>query len=259
MRAVAVGLGLLLSVLTSTWAEDRNPGSVSPADKSQQLPGAGVPADTLQRRFQRYLTSPANRQRDKAAKLVDLSRITLQADSSSGRLSDGSIRIHYEVLPGVRDSAAVEELVTAMVVAFVNQDVADKGTQYQVIDDGIKPQLQPRSREAQDAEIALTPETCFDLAYGCYIRGWYKDGVAWARRGAAARPDARLELVKGVCELHAGNVSEARATAAAYRTALSRGATFGLEIALERINDPMSVEFRDLASKGSPLRPATSN
>ncbi|HXY33430.1 MAG TPA: hypothetical protein VEI07_04335 [Planctomycetaceae bacterium] len=89
----------------------------------------------------------------------------------------------------------------------------------------------------------LSPESSFDIAYACYTRGLYRDAVVMADHGLALRNDARLEFIKGVCQLHLGQPNPT-STAKAYFAALAAGKTYGLALALERINDPMSVRFQ---------------
>jgi hypothetical protein len=91
--------------------------------------------------------------------------------------------------------------------------------------------------------VPLTPITCFDIAYKCYLEGMYSDAVVFARHGLTMCNDARLHLIKGVCELHLARGPEAEHTAAEFRTAFSQGQTFGLEAAMERVNDPLRVRF----------------
>jgi hypothetical protein len=91
--------------------------------------------------------------------------------------------------------------------------------------------------------IPLTPQTSFDIAYRCYARGLFRDALAFARHGLTMCDDARLQLLKGVCELHLGRCAEVEKTAGDFRAAIAQQQLFGLEVAQERINDPMSVRF----------------
>jgi hypothetical protein len=94
--------------------------------------------------------------------------------------------------------------------------------------------------------VPLTPESCFDIAYKCYIRGRYRDALVFTTRGLTMRNDARLQLMKGVCELQLGKCETAESTAAAYRNALLQQQLFGLHVARERVNDAMRVRFDDI-------------
>jgi hypothetical protein len=91
--------------------------------------------------------------------------------------------------------------------------------------------------------VAITPETSFDIAYACYIRGLYSDAAIFAQHGTTMRNDARLQLLKGVCLLHLGDCAKAEATAADYRAAVALQQNYGLGVARERVNDPMRVRF----------------
>jgi hypothetical protein len=106
-----------------------------------------------------------------------------------------------------------------------------------------------------DNRATMTPESAFDIAYKCYIRGWYADAVTVSNRGLSLRNDARLQLIKGVCELHSGKRSEAEHTAKAFHTAVDQGGTYGLQVALERVNDPISVQFRELRTSSTRTNP----
>ncbi len=91
--------------------------------------------------------------------------------------------------------------------------------------------------------VPLTPETSFDIAYQCYIQELYADAVVFARHGLTMCNDARLYLLKGVCELHLARSAEAERTAADFRNALVQQQFFGMEVARERINDTLRVRF----------------
>ncbi len=96
----------------------------------------------------------------------------------------------------------------------------------------------------QDAKtLPLTPTTTFEIAYLCYADGRYSDAAAFAAHGLRMCNDARLHLIKGVCQLHLGKARDAEATAADFRSALSAQQTYGIEVASERINDPWAVRF----------------
>jgi hypothetical protein len=58
--------------------------------------------------------------------------------------------------------------------------------------------------------------------------------------------DARLHLIKGVCELHRGLGPTAEQTATDFRNAMAGNQTFGIAAARERINDPWAVRFSDI-------------
>jgi hypothetical protein len=94
--------------------------------------------------------------------------------------------------------------------------------------------------------VPLTPHTTFDLAYKCYADGRYSDAMLFASHGLQLCNDARLHLIKGVCELHRGMGAAAEQTAANFRSALAGQQLFGIDAARERINDPMAVRFEDL-------------
>jgi hypothetical protein len=94
--------------------------------------------------------------------------------------------------------------------------------------------------------VPLTPHTTFDLAYKCYADGRYSDAMLFASHGLQLCNDARLHLIKGVCELHRGMGAAAEQTAANFRSAWAGQQLFGIDAARERINDPMAVRFEDL-------------
>jgi hypothetical protein len=94
--------------------------------------------------------------------------------------------------------------------------------------------------------VPLTPHTTFDIAYKCYANGLYSDAIIFASHGLRMCNDARLHLIKGVCELHGGLGSAAELTAVDFRNAIAAQQTFGLDVAHERINDSMSVRFSDI-------------
>lgn len=92
----------------------------------------------------------------------------------------------------------------------------------------------------------LTPRTTFDLAYKCYADGRYADAMLFASHGLRMCNDARLHLIKGVCELHSGMGTAAELTAADYRNAVADQQLFGVDSARERINDAMTLRFADI-------------
>jgi hypothetical protein len=94
--------------------------------------------------------------------------------------------------------------------------------------------------------VPLTPQTSFDIAYQCYAQELYDDAVVFARHGLTMCNDARLHLLKGVCELHLGRSAEAERTAADFRNALVQQQFFGMEVARERINDTLRVRFDNI-------------
>jgi hypothetical protein len=91
--------------------------------------------------------------------------------------------------------------------------------------------------------VPLTPQTCFDIAYQCYLQEYYSDAIVFARHGLTMCNDARLHLLKGVCELHLARGADAEKTASEFRNALTQQQFFGMEAAHERINEPLSVRF----------------
>jgi hypothetical protein len=94
--------------------------------------------------------------------------------------------------------------------------------------------------------VPLTPHTTFDIAYKCYANGWYSDAMIFASHGLQMCNDARLHLLKGVCELHRGMGSAAELTAADFRNAIAAQQVFALDAAQQRINDAMAVRFFDI-------------
>jgi hypothetical protein len=94
--------------------------------------------------------------------------------------------------------------------------------------------------------VPLTPHTTFDIAYKCYAKGLYSDAMIFASHGLQICNDARLHLLKGVCEMHRGLGSAAELTAVDYRNAIAAQQMFGLDVAHERINDSMAVRFSDI-------------
>jgi hypothetical protein len=94
--------------------------------------------------------------------------------------------------------------------------------------------------------VPLTPQTCFDLAYACYADGRFADAMIFASHGLRMCNDARLYLIKGVCELHRGLNSAAEQTAGEFRSAMANQQFFGIEAARERINDARAVRFANI-------------
>jgi hypothetical protein len=94
--------------------------------------------------------------------------------------------------------------------------------------------------------LPFTPHTTFDLAYKCYADGRYSDAMVFASHGLRMCNDARLHLIKGVCELHRGMGTAAELTAADYRNAVAAQQLFGVDSARERINDAMTLRFADI-------------
>lgn len=94
--------------------------------------------------------------------------------------------------------------------------------------------------------VPLTPTTGFEIAYKCYRQEMYSDAIVFARHGLTMCNDARLLLLKGVCELHLGRGPEAERTVAEFRNALNQQQVFGMEAAVERINDPLRVRFDEI-------------
>jgi hypothetical protein len=92
----------------------------------------------------------------------------------------------------------------------------------------------------------LTPQTTFDLAYKCYADGCYSDAMVFASHGLQMCNDARLHLLKGICELHRGMGTAAEQTAVDYRNALAAQQVLGIDAARERINDAMTLRFADI-------------
>jgi hypothetical protein len=92
----------------------------------------------------------------------------------------------------------------------------------------------------------LTPSTSYDLAYECYANGYYADAILFASHGLRMCNDARLHLIKGVCELRRGQTSVAEQTAGEFRNSLGAQQVYGMEAARERINDPWAVRFVDI-------------
>jgi hypothetical protein len=96
------------------------------------------------------------------------------------------------------------------------------------------------------AVVPLTPQSCFDIAYQCYRQEYYSDAIVFARHGLTMCNDARLQLLKGVCELHLGRGADAERTASEFRNALTQQQFFGMEVASERINEPLSIRFNEI-------------
>jgi len=94
--------------------------------------------------------------------------------------------------------------------------------------------------------LPLTPQTTFDLAYLCYADGRYADAMVFASHGLRMCNDARLHLIKGVCELHRGMGTAAEMSAVEFRNAIAAQQVFGIDAARERINDAWAVRFADL-------------
>src|SRR5262245_25537229 len=94
--------------------------------------------------------------------------------------------------------------------------------------------------------VPMTSDTTYDLAFACFIRGMYADAIVFASHGLTLRDDARLHLIKGVCEMHLGRCAEAEATVEQYLNAISHNNLYGLAVARERINGPMRVHFEQI-------------
>jgi hypothetical protein len=91
--------------------------------------------------------------------------------------------------------------------------------------------------------VPMTSLTTFDLAYACFIRGMYADAIIFANRGLTIRDDARLYLLRGVCELSLGRNADAEETVGKYLDSVNAHRTIGLAPARERVNGPMRVNF----------------
>jgi hypothetical protein len=247
------GAGLCLSLAALSWADQPSAVAVDGLRKSEKPVPQQFDPKMLQDRLRRYLNSPANTRRAEAARVVDLNRVTVEIEGADAKLSNAGLQIHYELQPGVADSANVEALVKAMVLEFLKQNVLDKSKRYELHDrnEGLsRPvgELFSALGYSSNGPAAWTPESSYDVAYACYIRGLYADAIVIADRGLALRNDARLQLIKGVCQLHLGHRSQTEASAAAYRAAVQHELTVGLAAALERVNDPLSVQFRGMNS-----------
>lgn len=95
----------------------------------------------------------------------------------------------------------------------------------------------------------LTPTTCFDAAYKCYTLGWYADALAFADEGLTMSNNARLYLLKAVCEMHLGHCDDAVNAMANYRLAeIIPAEGVGLYAAQERINNPMRLRLEALVN-----------
>jgi hypothetical protein len=95
----------------------------------------------------------------------------------------------------------------------------------------------------------LTPTTCFDVGYKCYVYGLYDDAFAFADHGLKLSNHARLYLLKAMCELHLKHCDDAKSTLVKYRTAALRPEeSVGLFVAKEKLNDPMRVRLELLLS-----------
>jgi hypothetical protein len=95
--------------------------------------------------------------------------------------------------------------------------------------------------------LPMTSDTTYDVAFACFIRGMYSDAIAFTDRGLAIREDARLYLLKGVCEMNAGLCIEAEATADKYLQLLRMNKNlYGLAATRERVNGPMRVRFEQI-------------
>jgi hypothetical protein len=95
--------------------------------------------------------------------------------------------------------------------------------------------------------FVLTPVTCFDAGYKCYIMGLYEDALAFTHHGLRQSNNARLYLLQAVCEMHLGKCEAAGQSILRYRSASTIPAeTIGLGPARERINDPMRVRLEFL-------------
>lgn len=93
----------------------------------------------------------------------------------------------------------------------------------------------------------LTPTTCFDAGYKCYVRGLYGDALAFANHGLKLCNHARLYLLKAMCEMQLARSEDAKSTIVHYRyAALRPQESFGLAVARERLNDPMRVRLEAL-------------
>jgi len=94
--------------------------------------------------------------------------------------------------------------------------------------------------------VPMTSDTTYDLAYACFARGLYEDAIVFASHGLTLREDARLFLIKGVCQMQLGRCSEAEATAEQYLSAIRNRNVIGLPVANERVNGPMRVRFEQV-------------
>lgn len=95
----------------------------------------------------------------------------------------------------------------------------------------------------------LTPTTCFDAGYKCYSLGWNADALAFADEGLTMSNNARLYLLKAVCEMHLGHCDDAANAMASYRLAeVIPSEAVGLYAAQERINEPMRLRLEALVN-----------
>jgi hypothetical protein len=94
--------------------------------------------------------------------------------------------------------------------------------------------------------VPMTPDTTYDLGFACYIRGMYDDAIAFANHGLTLRDDARLHLLKAVCQMSVGRCVEAEETVDKYLNAVASTNTVGLAVARERINGPMRVRVEQI-------------
>jgi|GEM_PF-4983587 len=95
----------------------------------------------------------------------------------------------------------------------------------------------------------LTPTTCFDAGYKCYSLGWYADALAFADEGLTMSNNARLYLLKAVCEMHLGHCDDAVNAMANYRLSeVIPSEAVGLYSAQERINEPMRLRLEALVN-----------
>jgi hypothetical protein len=70
--------------------------------------------------------------------------------------------------------------------------------------------------------------------------------MVFASHGLRMCNDARLHLIKGVCELHRGMGTAAELSAVEFRNAIAAQQVFGIDTARERINDAWAVRFADI-------------
>ena len=296
-KTISISLILLPLLLTlPDRVSGRGPG---PLKARRTLKLSELTPQVIQDQLQLYLSSPSNKLREKAAEVIDLSRVRVETEGFNKDPKNAQVRITYELKPGKTDSPAIKEMVNTMVMNFFKETLerqvvrAPVASEPSEVKQPVKPQpikqpigpppvrtpvvsaspdvkqpvkpqpikqpvrpLPPHLKGLSspavevvsgyfpgEGSISLSAEDSFDVAYACYIRGLYEDAVVLADRGLAKQKDARLLLVKGVCQLHLDRGAEAERTAAAYRSAIAKGQNVGLAIAQERINDGMSSRF----------------
>jgi hypothetical protein len=214
-------LGLSLMCVAMTWSASAKGQVIQPGAQPHPLPGTPSPGFNWAQQYPRMRAQPPRPVR----------RPGVPVETAPGQVAPG---------PGVATPPAQAPAATGprqpMLSAFVIPPGLSERIDYLLSDLGFQ----------AGKTLPLTPQTTFDVAYLCYADGRYADAIVFASHGLRMCNDARLHLIKGVCELHRGMGTAAELSAVEFRNAIAAQQVFGIDAARERINDAWAVRFADL-------------